>query len=207
MPGSIHSESSKEFYRQIGAPLRTLSILEDGYKLPFISAKVPKFWAVNNLSLYKHFDFAKNKLQEWIDAGYVEETQVRPKHISPLSVATRVTVNDEVKLRLCFDGTIINELLVTEATKLPSLEYSEQLIKKNDFFVTLDLANCYFHVKLHKADHDKIAFAFPATNSRQESRYRFFIIKILIYGLKPATLVINLLTKPLLDHLARQRIK
>ena len=207
MPGSIHSQSAQEFYKEIGASQRALSILRDGFKLPFIDENVPTFWYRNNFSLLKHYKFAEKKLNEWIKEGYVEETLSRPKHISPLSVATRTLVTDEVKLRLCLDATVINDLLVTESVKLPTLEYSESLIQKNDHFTTLDLQNCYFHVSLHPSDHDKIAFAFPLSEDRNETRYRFFKIKNLIYGLKPATLVIHLLTKPLIDHLYRLEVK
>ena len=77
----------------------------------------------------------------------------------------------------------------------------------NDFFVTLDLSNAYFHVKLQKDDHDKVAFAFPITNDRDEDRFRFFYFKILVYVLKPATMVLNLLTKPLIDHLGTLNIR
>ena len=194
MPGSIHSRSSIEFYKQINAPQRVISILENGYKLPFLKEKVEKFWIPNNQSLFKNYDFAKAKLEEWIKDGYVIETFERPSRISALSVATRIMVNDEVKHRLCLDASHLNDLLLTEATKLPTLEQSEALIEENDFFVTLDLRNAYFHVKLHKDDHDKVAFAFPITNDKNENRFRFFYFKILVYGLKPATMVLNLFT-------------
>ena len=163
MPGSIHSQEAIDFYKSIGAPLRAISILEDGFKLPFLNREVPQFWIRNNKSLFTYYDFAKEKLQEWVSSGYAIETSERPRHISALSVAERVLVTDEVKLRLCFDGTTLNDLMLDETTKLPSLEYSETLIEKGDYFVTLDLQNCYFHVKIHASDHDKIAFAFPAT--------------------------------------------
>ena len=207
MPGSIHSESSIEYYKQINAPQRVISILEQGYKLPFLKEEVESFWIPNNQSLFKNYDFAAAKLEEWIKGGYVIETFERPTRISALSVATRIMVNDEIKHRLCLDASHLNELLLTEATKLPTLEQSEALIEKGDFFVTLDLRNAYFHVKLHKEDHDKVAFAFPLTNNKDETRYRFFYIKILVYGLKPATMVLNLLTKPLIDHLEMLRIR
>ena len=161
MPGSIHSQEAIDFYKNIGAPLRAISILEDGFKLPFLNREVPQFWVRNNKSLFTYYDFAKKKLEEWVSSGYAIETSERPRHISALSVAPRVLVTDEVKLRLCFDGTTLNDLMLDETTKLPSLEYSETLIEKGDYFVTLDLQNCYFHVKIHASDHDKIAFAFP----------------------------------------------
>ena len=82
MPGSIHLQSAKEYYKEIGASQRALSILRDGFKLPFIDENVPTFWYRNNFSLIKHYKFAEKKLNEWIKEGYVEETFSRPKHIS-----------------------------------------------------------------------------------------------------------------------------
>ena len=89
MPGSIHSKSSIEFYKQINSPLRVISILENGYKLPFLNEEVEKFWIPNNQSLFNNYDFAKAKLEEWKKDGYVIETSERPTRISALSVATR----------------------------------------------------------------------------------------------------------------------
>ena len=150
MPGSIHSQSSINFYKEIKAPQRAISILEDGLKLPFLNEEVPHFWIKNNKSLFDNYDFAKTKLDEWIADGYVTETFQRPPRISALSVATRVLVNDEVKKRLCLDATFLNDLLLSEATALPTLEKAEALVTKDDYFVTLDLRNAYFHVRLQE---------------------------------------------------------
>ena len=207
MPGKIHSREAIEFYESIGASQRAISILKRGFKLPFINEKIEPFWRKNNQSLFTHYNFAKEKLEEWVETGYALETSERPLYISALSVAPRVTVKDEIKLRLCFDGTFLNDLMITERTKLPTLEYSESIIEKGDYFVTLDLTNCYFHVKLHEEDRDKVAFAFPKSSNPEETEFRFFFVNILIYGLKPATLVIHLLTKPLTDYLANKNIR
>ena len=180
MPGKIHSREAIEFYESIGASQRAISILKRGFKLPFINEKVQPFWIKNNQSLFTYYNFAKEKLEEWVETGYALETSEKPLYISALSVAPRVTVNDETKLRLCFDGTFLNDLMLTERTKLPTLEYSETIIEKGDYFVTLDLTNCYFHVKLHEEDQDKVAFAFPKSNNENETEFRFFFVKILI---------------------------
>ena len=118
MPGSIHSKSSIEYYKQINSPLRTISILENGYKLPFLDEEVEKFWIPNNQSLFDNYDFAKAKIEEWKRDGYIIETSERPTRISALSVATRITVDDKIKLRLCLDATHLNDLLLTEATTI-----------------------------------------------------------------------------------------
>ena len=72
------------------------------------------------------------------------------------------------------------------SSKLPNLELHEGLINKDDWMTTMNLANCYFHVQLHEKDHDKVAFAFPKSASKDETEYNYYVIKILVYGLKPA---------------------
>ena len=116
MPGSIHSDSAIEYYKSINAPLRVISILEQGYVLPFLEEKVESFWIPNNQSFYKDYAFAKSKLNEWIEGGYVTETFERPDYISALSVAIKVTVEDKVKKRLCLDASDLNDLLLSEPT-------------------------------------------------------------------------------------------
>ena len=207
MPGHIHSIESQKFYEEIGALQRCLSILRDGFRLTFINENLPNFWWRNNASVHKNFNFAKKKIEEWVRDKYVEEVQEKPAHISPLSVATRTMLTDKVKLRLCLDASYINDLMLTESSKLPNLELHEGLINKDDWMTTLDLANCYFHVRLHEKDHDKVAFAFPKSASKDETEYNYYVIKILVYGLKPASLIISILTKPLMDHLARRNIR
>ena len=95
MPGSIHSDSAIEYYKYINAPPRVISILEQGYVLPFLEEKVESFWIPNNQSFYKNYAFAESKLNEWIKGGYVTETFERPDYISALSVATKITVDDK----------------------------------------------------------------------------------------------------------------
>ena len=73
MPGSIHSDSAIEYYKQINAPPRVISILEQGYVLPFLEEKVESFWIPNNQSFFKNYVFAESKLNEWIKGGYVTE--------------------------------------------------------------------------------------------------------------------------------------
>ena len=70
MPGSLHSEESIAFYQSLNAPLRCMSILKDGLKLPFFDEDVPYFWWKNNLSVLEHFKFAQSKVNEWVEMGY-----------------------------------------------------------------------------------------------------------------------------------------
>ena len=207
MPGSVHTEDAYNFYKSIGAHQRTLSIVKNKFKIPFVET-LPKFWWKNNRSLYENFNFAREKIDDWVKNGYVYKSSEQPNHISPLSVATRELYTGEKKLRLCFDATFMNDYILTEKSKLPTLKISEELIGSNDYAIVHDLRNCYFHVSLHDSDIGKVCFAFPKCKDGEGSReFEFYVVKILIYGLKPATLVIHLLTKPLIDHLLKQNVR
>ena len=204
MHGSLHSPDAYNFYKSIGAGERVLSIVRDGLKLPW-SSPLPKFWYKNNASANVDIKFLRPKVDEWLNGGYIDKVETRPDHISPLSVDTRTIHDGTIKKRLCFDATFVNERFIRESTKLPTLKMSEALVEPFDFGLCLDLRNCYFHVKLHSSDYGKIAFAVPKEG--EDSEFDFYVVKIMIYGLSPASFIINLLTKPLMDLAASLDIK
>lgn len=204
MHGSLHTPDAYNFYKSINAGDRILSIVRDGLKLPWESP-LPNFWYKNNNSAVKDMDFLKPKIEEWQKGGYIEKVDLRPDHISPLSVDIRTLHDGTIKKRVCFDATFVNSRLIKEKTKLPTLKLSEALVEHSDFGLCLDLRNCYFHVKLHKSDYGKIAFAVPKEGS--DSEYDFYVVLVMIYGLSPASFIINLLTKPLMDLISSFNIK
>ena len=145
------------------------------------------------------------KVDEWCKSGFVQRVDFRLKHISPLTVASRVIQTGEVKKRLCFDATLVNSFLLKENTKLPSLRLCEALIEPGDYGMSLDLKNCYFHILLHKQDYGKIAFALPKESNPDEHDY--YIVLVMIYGLLPASFIINTMTKPLVDFIMQLGIR
>ena len=50
MHGSLHSDKSLEFYKSLKAPQRCLSIIENGFKIPW-EYSLPEFWWKNNYSV------------------------------------------------------------------------------------------------------------------------------------------------------------
>ena len=136
----------------------------------------------------------------WLKAGFVRKLKSRPKYVSPLSVDCR-----KVKKRLCLDCTVINENLIKENTKLPSLKLSESLVAPNDYAKIMDMENAYFHVQICRYDWDKLCFAIPTENDPDQ--YEFYSFKVMIYRISTATAVLNLLTKPLIDFALTLNIK
>ena len=204
MHGSLHSPDAFNFYKSLGAGERVLSIIKNGLKLPWDSP-LPKFWYKNNSTANHDIVFLRAKVKDWLDGGYIVKVDSRPDHISPLTVDTRTLHDGTIKKRLCFDATFVNAKLVKESTKLPTLKLSEALVEPSDLGLCLDLKNCYFHVKLHASDYGKVAFAVPKEGS--DTEYDFYVILVMVYGLSPASFIINLLTKPLIDFASSLNIK
>ena len=147
MHGSLHSPDAWNFYKSLNAGERVLSIVRNGFKLPWESS-LPKFWYKNNASADRDMVFLRSKVTDWLNGGYIEKVDTRPDHISPLTVDTRTIHDGTIKKRLCFDATFVNAKLIKESTKLPTLKLCEALIEPSDFGLCLDLKNCYFHVKV-----------------------------------------------------------
>ena len=199
MHGSIHTADAVNFFKGIHASERVINLLEEGYKIPFSSLPDP-FWHKNNASAINNMDFVRDKVASWLHDGFIVKCDTRPKFVSPLSVDCK-----KPKKRLCLDCRILNDHVVKESTKLPSLKISEALIDAHDFGKTLDLSNAYFHVKINKEDQDKLGFAVPKIDNEDE--FDFYTFRVMIYGLTSATFVLNMITKPLIDFASSLNIK
>ena len=199
MHGSIHSPDAINFFKGIHASDRLINLLQEGYKIPFSSLPDP-FWHRNNASAIENMDFVREKVDSWLQDGFVMKCDTRPQYVSPLSVDCK-----KPKKRLCLDCRVLNNHIIKENTKLPTLKISESLIDPHDYGKTLDLSNAYFHVNINENDQDKLGFAVPKIDNEDE--YDFYTFKVMIYGLTSATFVLNMITKPLIDFASSLNIK
>ena len=74
------------FWRSIGAPDFILSIIENGYKLPFISFPLAVKLR-NNRSARLHADFVDQAVLELVNSGRVRMVYEQPFVVNPLSVS------------------------------------------------------------------------------------------------------------------------
>ena len=88
---------------------------------------------------------------------------------------------------------IINLHINSPKSKLETLSETEHQIFKDCFFTSFDLANCYFHVRLHP-DYRKY-FSFKIID--EKGIEKFYVFLVMCYGISIATEVINKLTKPI----------
>ena len=202
---SIHSSTSINFMKEIGAPLKVLTILELGYKLP-LPLHPPPYYEQNNGSALNHIEFLRSKIDLWESKGYCHKVPFRPHITSPLSVVSKLDLSTgETKLRPCLDASRhLNNYLVTAPVKLADLKVAEKLLEPDDYMAAYDLENMYFHVNIHEDHHKYLGFQIPCPETGNP---QFYCFSVLIYGLAPAVSLVTLLTKPIIQHINKKGIR
>ncbi|CAH3127943.1 unnamed protein product [Porites lobata] len=88
------------FWRSIGAPDFILSIIENGYRLPFISFPLAVKRG-NNKSARLHADFVDQAVLELVNSGRVRIVNEQPFVVNPLSVSIQPCGKKRLILDLC----------------------------------------------------------------------------------------------------------
>ena len=92
-----------EFWRNIWALDFDISVIEKGYKIPFIEVP-PVAYLRNNKSALQHDNFAQQAISELLQSNRIVETITTPYVVNPLSVS----VQPSGKLRLILDLRHVN---------------------------------------------------------------------------------------------------
>ena len=76
------------FWRRIGASPFILSVIEEGYKLPFFAFSEPGAFKNNRLAL-EHAEFVESSLEVLCQSGHVIRCTVSPYVVNTLSVSVQ----------------------------------------------------------------------------------------------------------------------
>ena len=118
------------------------SVVEDGYKIPFITEPTP-FTARNNKSSLDHRAFVDDALKKLILNGCVEIVDTEPFCCNPLTVA-----GGGEKLRLVLDLRHVNEHVDLQSFRHEDLHTLSEMFEEGDFFFVFDLESGYFWCSL-----------------------------------------------------------
>ena len=131
---------SVNYWRSIGAPQFVLDIINDGFKIPFITTPPPcKFR--NNASARKESDFVTEAVLGLLHDNRVEEFDAGPKIINPLSIS----VQNTGKKRLILDLRHINLHVFKQKFKCEGLHTIKDIFSRNCFVFSFDLKSGYHH--------------------------------------------------------------
>ena len=166
-----------DFWKSIGAPDFILSIIGNGYQLPFASSPEP-VKLKNNNSARLNADFVDQAICELVLSGRVREVSHQPFVVNPLSVS----IQPCGKKRLILDLRHVNKCLVKQRVKYEDWKVAIAYFAKDSFMFSFDLKSGYHHVDIsqHQTFWD---FPWRASESGDEL---FYVFTVLPFGLSTA---------------------
>ena len=131
------------FWRDIlEAPEFVLSMIETGYRLPFVQYP-PRCNLRNNLSALKHPDFVKKGC-----CSIVTQPLCNGAYYSPPFSVNPLTVAEGKKLRLVIDLGHVNQYMFRNKFKYEDLRSLSQVIEQSHWFLTWELKSGYHPVDI-----------------------------------------------------------
>lgn len=188
---------SIQHWESIGAPDFILSVIRNGYKIPFISTPPPRRFT-NNASALKEADFVNAAILELLHDNRVEEIISPPDIVNPLSVS----VQPNGKKRLILDLRHINLHVYKQKFKCENLHTIKNTFAKDFFVFSFDLKSGYHHVDIFPDHREYLAFSWEFVPGHA----RFFQFTVLPFGLSSAPYIFTKLLKPLETHWRAQGI-
>ena len=173
---------------RLEAPEFVISMIREGYRIPFGTYPTRCFLKNNNSAL-KHPEFVESAILELLANGCIEEHATPPLCVNPLTVA------EGKKLRLVIDLRHVNDFLVKPKFKYEDLRSLSEVVEENHWFFTWDLKSGYHHVDIFK-DHQKylgFSWAFQGV-------FRYFTFCVLPFGLSSACYCFTKLMRPLVKR-------
>ena len=185
-------------WRSIGASSFVLSVIESGYKLPFVSIPVKYFFS-NHKSAVDNRAFVCEAIEQLLLAGSAVEVKRDQVHVcSPLGVVPK----KNGKLRLILDLRFLNKHLAKRKFKFENLRVVAEILQPDDWFFTFDLRKGYHHVAIFQEHWKYLAFSFTF-----DGKPRYFLFCSLPFGLSTSPYVFTKLLRPVVAHWRSQGIR
>ena len=159
-----------DFWRdELCAPPWILSVITQGYILPFMSAP-PPYSRPNQPSAFAESEFVDSAIAELLLGGCIKMVAEQPVVCSPLSVV----VNGAGKRRLVVNLRHVNHYLKVQKFKYEDLRVAMLLFKPGEWMFAFDLKSGYHHVDIVEHHQKFLGFRWKAG---------FYVFTVLPFGL------------------------
>ncbi|CAI7873754.1 unnamed protein product [Closterium sp. NIES-53] len=159
-----------------------LSIIANGYWLPWSHGPPQAFRERNHAGAYAHATFTRTAIQELTETGVAVETAASELTcISPLNV-----VEQREKCRLILDLRKVNANLIVPKFKYEGLSRVADVARAGDWMFSIDLKSGYHHIDVHPSYWKFLGFGFDG---------RTYSFRSLPFGLATAPFVFTQLIK------------
>ncbi len=167
------------FWEEAGASEFVLSVISNGFRLPFVQLP-PKFFFPNNKSALRNSEFVAIEIACLCLKGCVSEVQSKPHFVSPLSVAE----NAEGKKRLIHDLSVFNFFLPRIPVKYEGIETLLPYLSKNAVLFKFDMKSGYHHIEIAPEHRKYLGFSWFFAG-----KLWYFVFNVLPFGLSLAPLL------------------
>ena len=187
-----------QFWRMMGASRFIQTIVLHGYALPFIEVPRAREFA-NHRSACENAEFVCDSVESLLNQGCIQEVKREDVVVtSPLGV-----VNNGKKLRLIVDLRYVNKHLQNFKFKLEDMKVVANVYSRGDYLVTFDLKSGYHHIEIAKAYWKYLGFSWVGKGGDR----RWFVFRVLPFGLSTAPYIFTKVTRVLLRHWRRDGIR
>ena len=152
----------------------------------------------NHQSALFNYQFVTEAISELITNRCAKQVQERPVVCSPLMVVTSA----EGKLRLVLNLNYLNQFLYRESFKYEDLRIAMLLFDKEDFLLEFDLKSGYHHLDIFEPHQSFLGFSWEVEKER-----KYFVFRVLLFGLGSACYDFTKLMRPLVRHWRGQGIQ
>ena len=177
------------FWRSIGASSFILSVVNDGYCLPFETLP-PSTVLRNNMSALKHKDFVNSAIEELLNSSRLSEVPSPPYVVNPLSVS----IQPSGKKRLILDLRHVNKYLRKQKIKYEDWKTAIGYFQLGSYMISFDLKSGYHHIDIHPDYQSFLGFGWKFS---ENSPMRYFVFTVLPFGLSTAPHIFTKVLKPL----------
>ena len=139
---SLDLKNNLGFWRSRSAPDFILSIIENGYRLPFISFPLPVKLR-NNKSARLHAAFVDQAVLELVNSGRVRMVKEQPLVVNPLSVSIQPCGK-----RFILDLRHVNKSLIKQSVKYEDWKIAMAYFAKDAYMFSFDLKSGYHHIEI-----------------------------------------------------------
>ena len=167
-----------------------LSVIEDGYKIPF--KEMPESVDLkNNKTARDSMEFVKSEVNKLLENSCAVEVKDKPIVINPLTVAT----NKVGKQGLVLDCRHLNKCLQKFKFKYEDAIVARRLFEKGTYLFSFDLRSAYHHIDIFSQHRTYLGFKLIEGETT-----KYFIFRSLPFGLATAGFIFNKLVRVVVQY-------
>ncbi|XP_052797745.1 uncharacterized protein LOC128229889 isoform X1 [Mya arenaria] len=170
-------KNNVHYWKTIGTNPDMIDVIENGYKIPFISMPERTF-SKNNQSALSNIEFVKESIDDMLKNGFIEQTDFPPHVVSPLSVS----VNKSGKKRLILDLRIVNKYIWKEKMTFEDWKVGVEYFEKDSYCYKFDLSKGYYHIDIFPEHKTFLGFSLEG---------KYYCYSVVAFGLSSAPFIFS----------------